>query len=277
MISRIHQMIRSTLFQDRSFFNFSRIPPDEIMYKFGPFTNLVRTSLRHELKQHLIGQSLRHPLLQFECVDPRLYSRLNHLFEYRLRKGQGLNREFNDWNRLWPDLSSYDKLGWLLEQLLEERFGYPKGQDGYHQLIGQVWTDPELLTCNSDTLTCLFRFRLPTSPNFHFMVEDERNCFAELPDQLQVFRGHFSELEYGNCWTLNPNVAIDWACRSDTGIRTPPLSPENQFTTPIVTVGRVCKSQIVAYVNRRHEDEILVNPEFVRDRQSYQVCCDGIP
>jgi len=245
------------------------------MYEFGPFTNLVRTSLLHELKQHLSDHTLHHPMLHFAWVDPRLYSRLNQLYEHRLRKATGLNGEPNEWELLRPDLSPIGKANWFLEQLIDENcpFNHGNRQDDYHRIIGQMWTDPEVLTQNSDTLTCLFRNGLPSSPIFHFMVEDERNRFAELPEELQVFRGHVPVLERRHCWTLNPNVAIDWACKCEPGAYKPDQYPEYQFFAPIVTVGTVSKTKILAYVNRRQEDEILVNSDYVRDRQSYDVFC----
>jgi len=47
--------------------------------------------------------------------------------------------------------------------------------------------------------------------------------------------------------------------------------PEYQLFNSMVTMGTVKKSKIAAYVNRRNEDEILVNSDFVRDRQTFDV------
>lgn len=243
------------------------------MYQAGPFTNLPRTSLHQDLQQYLCDQSLNHPLLQFEFVDPRLYSRLNQLYEHRLRVLTERLRDQNDWERLRPDLQRNDKINWLVRQVSKDESAC-RSQDQqveFNRLLGQMWTDPEVVSHTSDVLLPCFRGELPSGPCLHFMVDTERIRLAELPEEVQVFRGHAPVTEHKPCWTLNPKVAVDWACKFDPGTFPTDQSPEYQFCAPILTVGTVRKSQIFAYVNRRNEDEILVHPEYVRDRTSYDV------
>ena len=107
------------------------------------------------------------------------------------------------------------------------------------------------------------------------MVARERQQLAELPDEIQVFRGHVPVLEQHSSWTLNPVVALDWACRRVAQGGIPNVESftdtERQFWMPVVTIGTVKKSQIMAFVDRRGEDEILVDPQYVKNRTTFNV------
>ena len=46
---------------------------------------------------------------------------------------------------------------------------------------------------------------------------------------------------------------------------------ERQFWMPVVTIGTVKKSQIMAFVDRRGEEEILVDPQYVKNRTKFNV------
>jgi hypothetical protein len=250
------------------------------MYAIGNVANLVRTPLHLDLRQCLAGNVLKHPLIQFEHVQPRIYSRLNQLLVYRQGLAGKTARERNDWERLRPNFSAYERLNWFLRKLLMEPKAVPKSYENiperYYQICGHLWSDPELLTNTSDVLCLIFRVPLPSKPVEPFMIESERRQLAELPDELPVFRGH-QGLEHGVCWTLNPQVALDWAFTAEPEVVKqwnndyPDVSM--YYGTPIVTTGIVQKSQIIALVSRRNEDEILVDPRFVRDRQSYTLPC----
>ena len=250
------------------------------MYSFGLFSNLVRTPLLTELQPFLDGSVLRHPILHFDYVDPRLYSRLNQLYERRRDGNARPRKNLNDWERLRPNLTAMDRLRWFLQSVVWEREAIPKRYtnipDRYHQIIGHLWTDPEILANTSDALRLLLRMPQPSQPIESLMVESERRRLFELPSVLQVFRGH-QGIEHGVSWTLNPSVALNWAFRVEPDVvkqwnEAYPDTP--RYPIPLVTVGTVQKSQVVAYVSRRGEDEILVNPDYVRDRQSYDVIRD---
>ena len=239
------------------------------MYSFGPFVNLNRTRLLPELQKHLVGNHLQHPLLHFENADPGLSARLNRLYEFRLHCESANENAPNEWERLRPDLASLDRLNWYLRQIVDE------DSPCDHRLAGQIWTDPDLLTNTCDVLTLLFNGPLPSSPIASFMVDSERQRLAELPDEIRVFRGHVPVLEQHCSWTLNPVVALDWACRgvAQGGIPNSEsfTDTERQFWMPVVTIGTVKKSQIMAFVDRRGEEEILVDPQYVKNRQTFNV------
>lgn len=244
-------------------------------YSFGSFINLVRIPLLPELQRYRLANVLDHPLLHFDDVDPRWYSRLNQLYEHRLHSSVD-HQPPNEWEQLRPDLEPIDRLKWFVEQIRTERFPdeFHDRIDDYYRIAGQIWTAPEIPYLTSDVLRVLFGNAIPSEPIESFMVESEQRQLAELPETLQVFRGHVPALEHQPCWTLNPGVALNWACRNEPYCQNTQgdLDPQTyRLHCPVVTVGTVCKSHIAAYVNRRNEDEILVNPDYVSNRQSYDV------
>ncbi len=240
------------------------------MYSFGPFANLNRTVLLPELQKHLIGNQLQHPLLHFENADPGLPARLNRLYELRLHCKSANENYPNEWERLRPDLASLDRLNWYLRKKSVD-----KDLPCDPPIAGQIWADPELLTNTCDVLKMLFDGPLPSSPIASFMVDSERQRLAELPDEIRVFRGHVPVLEQRSSWTLNPVVALDWACRRVAQGGIPNYESftdtERQFWMPVVTIGTVKKSQLMAFVDRRGEDEILVDPQYVKNRTTFNV------
>lgn len=147
----------------------------------------------------------------------------------------------------------------------------------HDRIVGQIWTDPELVSLSSDSFLTLHQgVSRPgvAGPCDAMMTEGERRFLADLPDRVRVFRGHVPVIENRPSWTLNPIVALAWSSQADLESPTyqPPSDPvEYQFFAPIVTVGTIEKSRIVAYFNRRQEDEILASYEDVVDRQSYEV------
>lgn len=246
------------------------------MFSFGPYKYLTRPSLHPDLQRYLVGDVLGHPLLSYDYVDARLYSRLNQLYEYRSGRR---TRSPNEWDRLRPDLSPFDRTRWYSDEVMNGRLplNRPDALHDHDRLVGQIWTDPELVTLSSDSFLtlhhCVSRGAV-TGPCDAMMTEGERRFLADLPDRVRVFRGHVPVIENRPSWTLNPIVALAWSTRSNLESPTcqpPSNSVEYQFFAPIVTVGTIEKSRIVAYFNRRREDEILTSHENVIDRQSYEV------
>jgi hypothetical protein len=173
---------------------------------------------------------------------------------------------------LRPDLSGSEKLDWFFGSLFENRSSCDP------QLAGEIWTDPELVTNTCDVLTRLLGGLLPSTAIDEFMTPGERSRLSELPDEVRLFRGHVPVLEHRPSWTINPIVALDWALlRIDKLSKFEienPAEPVVQFCLPMVTIGTALKEHIVAFVDRRGEDEILIHPQHVTDRRSFLVTCD---
>jgi hypothetical protein len=239
------------------------------MYSFGPYDHLTRTKLLPDLRKFLVGNRLQHPLLYFEQADPGFSARLNRLFEYRSHAANRTSDASNEWERLRPDLSSLDRLKWYLTAIFDRSLSTD------YRIAGQVWTDPELISNTCDILITILDAPLPPFPHTSFMVDEECEQLAELPHEIQVLRGHVPVLEQRSSWTLDPLVALDWACRRVTeGAMLNADSytdMERQFFMPVVTIGTVKRSQVFAFVSRRGESEILVNPEYVTDRKTFEV------
>lgn len=243
------------------------------LYAFGAFTNLTRTELHPDLRPYFVGQTLRHPLVEAEWVDSRKFSYLNRLYEYRRQLAAGATHVRNEWELLRPDLSAFQRLHWFYNQIFPDESGvFKETLNHYDRIVGQIWTDPELLWHSSGNFATLLARPLPAHVIDELMIESERRQLSDLPDTLQIYRGHVPILTGGGvCWTLNPTVAVDWACRFDPEQCESLVSPASDFQTPVVTVGKVSKSQIIALINRRGDDEILVDCQYVQDRQTYPV------
>lgn len=177
----------------------------------------MRTALHPDLQSYLVGNTLRHPLLSAEWVDSRMFARLNRLYELCKQSTTSGKHERNDWELLRPDLAPFDRLRWFDEyrSFWDYPVEYRDRVAEYDRLVGQIWTDPELLWHTSDAFQSLLVRALPGSPIDALMIESEFKRLAELPEILQVFRGHVCTLDGGVSWTLNPNVALDWACRNE--------------------------------------------------------------
>ena len=148
-------------------------------------------------------------------------------------------------------------------------------------MVGQIWTDPELVFNTTDILAMLLSNPLPSSPVLEMMVGSERARWTQFPDVIRVFRGHVPALEERLSWILRPEIAMDWACLGEPRTASNNAEPLSELMRslclPVVTTGVVQKSQIIAFIDRRKEDEVLVNPQFVRDRQSFEVFRDCQP
>lgn len=245
------------------------------MFTFGLYKHLTRPSLHPDLQRCLAGGTLSHPLLSLDWVDPRQYARINRLYEYR----RGLKRRPpTEWDRLRPDLTLKARLDWYLSEVSK----YHETSESYlpfekhDQILGEIWTEPEYVALCCDAFVTLYHgvTRPTPGPLIAMMTESERQFLAGLPDRVQVFRGHVPVSENGSSWTLSPTVAFAWAGRGEPGYQSLQLtsSPaEYMFFAPIVTVGTIERSKILAYISRVDEDEILVMPGDVVDRKSYEV------
>lgn len=126
--------------------------------------------------------------------------------------------------------------------------------EDYWGLVGAVWVDSENIWQNEEEWEYLFASERPGRE--HMMDEEEQAALAALPDTLTVYRGCTAELnEDGLSWTLDRNRAV-WFAKRFAGVH------EGE---PVVHVGEVSKSQVIAHFLGRNESEIVVSePDAVR-------------
>lgn len=85
------------------------------------------------------------------------------------------------------------------------------------------------------------------------MDEAERRIFDNLPEEVTIYRGVQSKKhKRGLSWTLSYEKAEWFANR---------YSNEN----PIVYKTVVPKKHILCYIDRRNEEEIIVNPQILKE------------
>jgi hypothetical protein len=85
------------------------------------------------------------------------------------------------------------------------------------------------------------------------MDEDERKTFGELPDELTIYRGYAGKRKNGLSWTLSLEKAEWFADRFEM------MTGETSY----VVKGTCKKADVIAYFDRRQEDEILIDPAKV--------------
>jgi hypothetical protein len=91
-------------------------------------------------------------------------------------------------------------------------------------------------------------------------------CFEakidNLPETFEVFRGLYAKPinieECGFCWTLDEETAKKFA-----------LCPPNN--KGFIIKGTVKRDDIFGYVTSRDEEEIIVNPQKVKNKQMYEI------
>lgn len=128
---------------------------------------------------------------------------------------------------------------------------YLSEQD-FAELLKIVWIQTEF---NSDTTNVSQKemvnwFR--TANKKYLMDDKERNRLSSLPNGVSVCRGvRSADYKYGMSWTLNYNKAKWFAERFDA-------------KTPIIYKTIIQKEDILAYINERNEQEVILDPDVLK-------------
>lgn len=121
----------------------------------------------------------------------------------------------------------------------------------YWSLLAAAWVDSENIREFPDVWE-----ELLSSDRDHrkwMMDADEVDAFDRLPDTIKVFQGHTVDRDDGWSWTTDEAKA-EWFARRFARL-------END--APLVTYGQVEKRHVLAYLTRRGESEVLVDPDHV--------------
>jgi hypothetical protein len=226
-----------------------------------PFNKIPVPQLHPDLLPFVKGDELWHPLLVVEGgLYPYLYNRVNQAYFYKLKlQQQEQPAPVNEWQRFYPELELFERQKRLMLECLD------RDDPAHFRLLGQVWTDPEILACTSSFLECFLQLDpvlmaeqyspqlLPQNVRY-LMTESEQQTLAKLPEQMTIYRGHHERLLRGISWTLNPEVALLWAAGWCGSLK------DRRFSQ-----GMVDKSAVSAYINRWHEEEIIVPTSVVKN------------
>jgi hypothetical protein len=214
-------------------------------------------ALHPDLAPYFQGDDLCHPLIQVEGLISCLFGRVNIAYAYKLQ--QVANPEvFNEWATYLPHLSVIERQ----IQFLTNEVG--RQDPEYFRIIGQIWTDPEILGCTSSFMELVLDLppftvdRVLSKNTVYLMTDAEQQKLANLPDELTVYRGHHPRLLNGISWTLDRNIALQYAIGFG----------ETRF----ISTGVVSKSSIIAFIDRWAEDEILVPTQSVRNIATQAAC-----
>ena len=113
----------------------------------------------------------------------------------------------------------------------------------YWEILADIWTDSENIWQNKKTYKMLFGENLESKK--YFMSKEDRKYFDSLPEQVVVYRGYLQgKNKTGFSYTLNKERA-EWFA--------------NRFSGDGKVYERtVRKDKIVAYTNRRDEQEVII-------------------
>ena len=112
-------------------------------------------------------------------------------------------------------------------------------------ILGEIWADSESNSHQSEQWKELLLSK--RSHREYFMDEGDRQAFNKLSSTLTIYRGHQYINKDGFSWTLNFKKALWFASRF------------NKAGTVDKKV--VLKKDILAYLSKRNEEEIIYIPQ----------------
>jgi hypothetical protein len=116
--------------------------------------------------------------------------------------------------------------------------------EAYWELAGSIWIDSENIWQELDSWEQVFNN--DRSGKEFFMSDEDRDALAALDDTITVYRGAIKNRnEEGLSWSLDYDVARRFADRY------------SHIGQPLVLVGQVKKTDVIAYLNGRNEKEIV--------------------
>jgi hypothetical protein len=121
----------------------------------------------------------------------------------------------------------------------------------YWETLGWLYTDQEFVYNQWPKLR-----RLLQSPRPYrecIMPDEDRATFADLPDELTVYRGFNRGNGSGWSWTLSEEIGLRFAHRFE----------ERGGSRPRLLVGTARKNDAIAYFGSRNEEELLIDPKLV--------------
>jgi hypothetical protein len=211
--------------------------------------DFILPKLHPDLLPYLKDDEISHPLLKLEGgVYPAFYQRINKVYEYKKQAIENI-RLPNEWQSYLPHLPINDR---IKEFLTHE---YMREDLEYFRMVGQIWTEFETLGQTSSLLEMMIglqpiSFRKTLSPNvIHLMTSSEQEKLIQLPDRLTVYRGHHDRLLHGISWTIERNIAMQYAV--------------GWHGNRSISTGTVMKKHVLAFIDRWDESEIIVPTHLI--------------
>jgi hypothetical protein len=214
---------------------------------FKPWESL-HPDLAEWVYEDELGAHLKHPLVFDAFYVPGMRDgMLNDTYEAKRRAvANAIDREN------WAEFIILHERPYRLEALYQIS-DQIEDDCKFWRLVTDVWTDTENARQNYDEWEELFASE--RSCRESMMNEEEQAKLASLSSEIRIYRGfRFKEDEYdgidGFSWTLSRDRAIWFAKRFAGAFE----------DTPQIATAYVRKADVIAYLNGRGEDEILVLP-----------------
>lgn len=207
------------------------------------------------------GAEELHPDLEayYEDTNPPC---IRHPLVYSMFHAPMLNKSCNERLRQKCEAlaEAHEAGNWLGYVFLHERpyrlaallaIADDMDDEAWWTMVACVWTDSEnIRQCQDDWDSVLRSDR----PGRERMMDDEdREALADMADEIGVYQGCTTDRDDGWSWTIDQDRA-EWFARRFALL---------EGSTPFMRHGRVNKSDVLAYLTNRNEDEIIVAPEHV--------------
>lgn len=124
----------------------------------------------------------------------------------------------------------------------------------FAKLLIACWTETEFPSNDINvSLTEIVKW-FSKAKHQYLMDTEEKEVFNNLPDEVEIYRG-ISDEKYkeGISWTLSYDKAKWFAERF-----------AQEDVSPIIYMTRISKEDILSYINRRDEQEIIVNSKCLK-------------
>ncbi|MDO5627260.1 MAG: hypothetical protein Q4G43_02955 [Mobilicoccus sp.] len=123
--------------------------------------------------------------------------------------------------------------------------------------VRRAWIEAELPSRCMEAWQTIWEAVRTAGPTAPVMTATERRRYAAMPDPVTLFRGCSPGGEYGWSWTLDREVAIDFAHRYEED-----TAPGDAALLCTVTVPT---SLVIAYLRIGGEDEVIIDPCSLSD------------
>jgi hypothetical protein len=190
-----------------------------------------------------LGPMLKHPLVFWTMYHEDFNDDINKVYKSKLKKIKQCYKSKN-----WSQFILLHERPYRLDAFLG--ICRDLSNKDYWSLLLSTWLDTEFPTINKEVWLQLFTRKTPGKRKV--MSSKERRVLRDLPDKdIDIYRGYGDEQHKdGISWTLSYEKASWFATRF-------------YKEAPIVAEGICDKKDIIAYLNDREEEEIVIDPESV--------------
>lgn len=192
------------------------------------------------------GPMIHHKLVIAPFHVPQLNALVNRQYEHKLQE-VGRAKGNGEWSH-YVFLHERPYRVQAFQDLVDQ--GLLK-DDEYWPLLASMWVDSE----NIREFPHVWEELLQSDRRrkHTMMDEDELTAYACLPHTLTIYQGHTVDRDDGWSWTTDLAKA-EWFAHRFSRL---------EGDAPLVSHGTVAKEHIHAYLLRRGESEVLVDPDHV--------------